>query len=258
MSRVRLDHLLVERGLVDSRERGQRLIMAGEVLVNDQIADKPGTLVGSDAVIRIKEPLPYVSRGGLKLAAALDQFPIAVTDAICADVGASTGGFSDCLLQRGAARVYAIDVGYGQLDWKVRSNTRVTVLDRTNARYLESLPEPIDLATIDTSFISLRLIFPAVLKWLKAEADCVALIKPQFEAGRERIGKGGVVRDPAVHVDVLHTILRAATELDLQPIDLIRSPIQGPAGNIEFLVWLRRGLTDRRPLVDDLIQVAMR
>ena len=244
--------------MVDSRERGQRLIMAGEVLVNDQIADKPGTLVGPDALIRIKEPLPYVSRGGLKLAAALDRFPICVTGAICADVGASTGGFADCLLQRGAVRVYAIDVGYGQLDWKVRSDARVTVLDRTNARYLESLPEPIELVTIDTSFISLRLIFPAVLKWLKAEANGVALIKPQFEAGRDRVGKGGVVRDPAVHVEVLHAILRAAVELDLQPIDLIRSPIQGPAGNIEFLVWLHRGVTDHKPLIDDLIQVAMR
>ena len=255
---MRLDHLLVERGLVDSRERGQRLIMAGEVLVNDQIADKPGTLVRPDVHIRIKEPLPYVSRGGLKLAAALDRFPIIVAGTICADVGASTGGFSDCLLQRGAARLYAIDVGYGQLDWKVRSDARVIVLDRTNARYLETLPEPIDLATIDTSFISLRLIFPAVLKWLKVEANCVALIKPQFEAGRERVGKGGVVRDPAVHVDVLHTLLLAAAELGLQPIDLIRSPIQGPAGNIEFLVWLRRGLTDHGPPIDDLIQAAMR
>ena len=195
MTKVRLDQLLVQRNLVESRERAQRLIMAGEVLVNDRVADKPGMSIAVDAAIRIKEPLPYVSRGGLKLAAALDRFPIPIERVVCADVGASTGGFTDCLLQRGAARVYAIDVGYGQLDWKLRNDPRVVVMDRTNARYLESLPEPIRVATIDASFISLRLILPAVLQWLCPDAHIVALIKPQFEAGRERVGKGGVVRD---------------------------------------------------------------
>lgn len=239
MPKIRLDQLLVERGLVESREKSQRLIMAGEVLVNDQVADKPGAQVKPDVVVRIKEPLPYVSRGGLKLAAALDRFPIPIEHAVCADVGASTGGFTDCLLQRGAAKVYAIDVGYGQLDWKIRSDPRVIVMDRTNARYVDALPESIDLTVIDASFISLRLILPSVLKWVKSSAQIVALIKPQFEAGRERVGKGGVVRDTAIHVEVLRSIWTAASELGFSPIDLIQSPIAGPAGNIEFLIWLR-------------------
>ena len=228
--------------------------MAGQVFVNDQPADKPGMLVAPDAAVRIKESLPYVSRGGLKLAAALDRFPIPVAGAICADVGASTGGFSDCLLQRGAAKVYAIDVGYGQLAWKIRSNPRAVPLDRTNARYLESLPEPIDLVTIDVSFISLRLILPAVTKWLRPEAHVVALIKPQFEAGRERVGRGGVVRDRAVHADVLRSVFQAAGDDGLIPIDLIRSPIEGPAGNVEFLAWLRRAVIQHRPSVDELLR----
>jgi 23S rRNA (cytidine1920-2'-O)/16S rRNA (cytidine1409-2'-O)-methyltransferase len=234
-----LDQLLVERGLVDSRERGRRLIMAGEVLVDDQVADKPGMPIAADANVRIKAQLPFVSRGGLKLAAALDRFPIPIEPAVCADVGASTGGFTDCLLQHGAGKVYAIDVGYGQLAWKLRSDPKVVVLDRTNARYLETLPESIDVCTIDAAFISLRLILPAVVKWLKPAAHIIALIKPQFEAGRDRVGKGGVVRDPIVHAEVLRSILNFAYEIELVPIDLIRSPIEGPAGNVEFLVWLR-------------------
>jgi 23S rRNA (cytidine1920-2'-O)/16S rRNA (cytidine1409-2'-O)-methyltransferase len=252
--KVRLDQLLVQRNLVDSREKAQRLIMAGEVLVNDRVADKPGMPISAEATIRIKEPLPYVSRGGLKLAAALDRFPIPIAHAICADVGASTGGFTDCLLQRGAAKVYAIDVGYGQLDWKLRGDPRVVVMDRTNARYVESLPEPIGLAVIDTSFISLRLILPAVLKWLLVGAHVVALIKPQFEAGRDRVGKGGVVRDPLVHADVLRSIVQSARELGYSSIDLIRSPIAGPAGNVEFLIWLRPGAHEPAQPIDELIQ----
>ena len=256
MPKIRLDQLLVERGRVDSREKGQRLIMAGEVLVNDQVADKPGAQVKPDVTVRIKEQLPYVSRGGLKLAAALDRFPIPIEHAVCADVGASTGGFTDCLLQRGAARVYAIDVGYGQLDWKIQSDPRVVVMDRTNARYVDALPELIDVAVVDASFISLRLILPSVLKWLKPGAHGVALIKPQFEAGRERVGKGGVVRDGEVHAEVLRSIWQAAAELGFSPIDLIRSPIAGPAGNIEFRIWLRAASTDPieppRP-IDDLL-----
>ncbi len=240
MKKVRLDQLLVERGLVESRERGQRLIMAGEVLVDDRLADKPGMFVAPDVPVRVKEPLPFASRGGLKLAAALDRFPVPIQDAICADVGASTGGFTDCLLQRGAARVYAIDVGYGQLDWKLRSDPRVVVMDRTNARHLAALPQPINVATIDVSFISLRLILPAVLKWLQPDAHVVALIKPQFEAGRERVGKGGVVRDPAIHAEVIRSVWQSAIEIGFSPIDVLRSPIEGPAGNVEFLIWLRR------------------
>ncbi len=256
MPKIRLDQLLVERGLVASREKSQRLIMAGEVLVNDQVADKPGAQVKPDVVVRIKEPLPYVSRGGLKLAAALDRFPIPIEHAVCADVGASTGGFTDCLLQRGAAKVYAIDVGYGQLDWKIRSDPRVVVMDRTNARYVDALPELIDLAVIDASFISLRLILPSVLKWLKLDAQVIALIKPQFEAGRERVGKGGVVRDTEVHAEVLRSIWHAANDLGFKPLDLIQSPISGPAGNIEFLIWL--SVAPNNPIeppgpIDDLL-----
>jgi 23S rRNA (cytidine1920-2'-O)/16S rRNA (cytidine1409-2'-O)-methyltransferase len=237
--KMRLDQVLVDRGLVDSREKGQRLIMAGEVLVNDRVADKAGMPIALDASIQIKEPLPYVSRGGLKLAAALDRFSVPVVDVVCADVGASTGGFTDCLLQRGAAKVYAIDVGYGQLDWKLRRDPRVVVMDRVNARYVEALPEPIGLAVIDASFISLRLILLAVLKWLRVDAHVVALIKPQFEAGRDKVGKGGVVRAAEVHAEVLRSIWTEATTLGFSPIDLIRSPVRGPAGNIEFLIWLR-------------------
>jgi 23S rRNA (cytidine1920-2'-O)/16S rRNA (cytidine1409-2'-O)-methyltransferase len=254
VSRIRLDQLLVERGLVDSRERGRRLIMAGEVLVDDQVADKPGMPIAADADIRIKEQLPFVSRGGFKLAAALDRFPIPIARSICADVGASTGGFTDCLLQHDASKVYAIDVGYGQLAWKLQSDPRVVVLDRTNARYLETLPESIDVCTIDAAFISLRLILPAVLKWLKPDAHIVALIKPQFEAGRDRVGKGGVVRDPIVHADVLKSILTFGREINLAPIDLIRSPIEGPAGNIEFLVWLRNAPVSEQIPIDQLIE----
>jgi 23S rRNA (cytidine1920-2'-O)/16S rRNA (cytidine1409-2'-O)-methyltransferase len=257
VAKVRLDLLLVQRNLVESRERAQRLIMAGEVLVNDRVADKPGMPIAADAAIRIKEPLPYVSRGGLKLATALDRFPIPIEGVVCADVGASTGGFTDCLLQRGAAKVYAIDVGYGQLDWKLRRDPRVVVMDRTNARHVESLPEPIGLAVVDASFISLRLILPAVLKWLQVEAHIVVLIKPQFEAGRERVGKGGVVRDPQVHAAVLHSITQSAREMGCSPIDLIRSPIEGPAGNVEFLMWLKPGRHDPVQPIDDLIQTIL-
>ncbi len=254
MAKIRLDQLWVQRGLVDSRERGQRLIMAGEVLVNDRLADKPGQPIDPAAVIRIKEALPYVSRGGLKLAAALDRFPILIKQAVCADVGASTGGFTDCLLQRGAAKVYAIDVGYGQLNWKLRNDPRVVVMERTNARHVETLPEPIAVATIDASFISLRLILPAVIQWLRADAHVVALIKPQFEAGREKVGKGGVVRDPVVHAEVLRTMWRAVRELGFSPIDLVRSPVEGPAGNIEFLIWLRPGVFASVHTLDECIE----
>jgi 23S rRNA (cytidine1920-2'-O)/16S rRNA (cytidine1409-2'-O)-methyltransferase len=237
--RQRLDLLLVQRGLADSQQRAQSLIMAGKVAVDQQIVDKPGTQVPVGIEVTVAGNLPYVSRGGVKLAAALDAFALGVGGFTVADVGASTGGFTDCLLQRGAARVYAIDVGYGQLAWKLRQDPRVEVMDRTNARYLEHLPEPVDLATIDVSFISLRLILPAVIGWLRPGGGVVALIKPQFEAGREQVGKGGVVRDPAVHRAVLESVTGwgAANDLDLR--GLIRSPITGPAGNVEFLAhWL--------------------
>jgi 23S rRNA (cytidine1920-2'-O)/16S rRNA (cytidine1409-2'-O)-methyltransferase len=232
----RLDLLLVERGLADSCERAQRLIMAGQVAVDERRVDKPGKQVPVAAQVTVKGSPPYVSRGGLKLAAALDAFELDASGWTVADVGASTGGFTDCLLQRGAAQVYAIDVGYGQLAWKLRQDPRVVVLDRTNARYLESLPEPVDLATIDVSFISLTLILPAVMGWLRAGGQIVALIKPQFEARRKQVGKGGVVRDTAIHRSVLDGITSWAESQGLGLMGLIRSPITGPAGNVEFLV----------------------
>ncbi|MDX1614445.1 MAG: TlyA family RNA methyltransferase [Candidatus Promineifilaceae bacterium] len=237
--KVRLDKLLLDRGLVKSRNRGQRLIMAGEVLVGGHRAVKPSELVNVDANIEIVTPLPYVSRGGLKLAAALETFEIAVEDCVCADVGACTGGFSDVMLQRGARRVYAIDVGYGQLDWKLRQDPRIVIMERTNARYLESLPEPIHFVGVDVSFISLRIVLPAVRKWLALSADIVALVKPQFEAGPANVGAGGVVRDPDVHQQVLREILDWSKENGLWPVGLIESPVKGASGNREFLIRLR-------------------
>ncbi len=238
----RLDLLLVERGLAESREQARRLIMAGEVLVNDEVNDKPGKSVPLEASLRVRNPLPYVSRGGLKLAAALDEFQIDVTNVTAVDVGASTGGFTDCLLQRNVARVYAVDVGYGQLAWKLRTDARVVVIERTNIRYLEQLPEGVlvDLAVIDASFISLALVLPATLRLLTPDAQVVALIKPQFEAGKAQVGKGGVVRDKAVHRRVLEEVLNLAGALGLNIGGLTVSPAPGPAGNIEFLVWLQR------------------
>jgi 23S rRNA (cytidine1920-2'-O)/16S rRNA (cytidine1409-2'-O)-methyltransferase len=242
VGKERLDVLLVTRGLAESRNAAQKLILAGEVFIGENRADKPGMPVATDVPIHIRRGLPYASRGGLKLEAALDGFALDVSDLTCADVGASTGGFTDCLLQRGAARVYAIDVGYGQIDWKLRRDPRVVVMERTNARYLESLQEPIDLATIDASFISLTLILPKVYGWLKPDGQVVTLVKPQFEAGRDQVGKGGVVRDPAIHADVLRHVLTWANAQGLTPLGTIRSPITGPAGNVEFLAHLKRGL----------------
>lgn len=237
-NKERLDILLVERRLAESRNRAQQLIRAGQVLVNDRVHDKPGMEVPADAAIRIRERLSFVSRGGLKLAAALDAFAIDVTGVVAADVGASTGGFTDCLLQRGAAKVYAIDVGYGQLAWSLRQDERVVVMERTNVRYLDELPELVDLATIDVSFISLRFILPKVVGWLAPAGHIIPLIKPQFEAGREDVGKGGIVRAPDVHRRVLREILSFAEGQGLRLRGLIPSPITGADGNVEFLAWL--------------------
>lgn len=239
MSKTRLDQLLVTRGLAESREQAQRLILAGAVLVGDVPAAKPGQQVDPDADLRLRQSLRYVSRGGEKLEAALDGFGIDPSGSVCADVGASTGGFTDVLLQHGAASVYAIDVGYGQLHWKLQSDPRVVVMDRTNARFVASLPEPVALATIDASFISLRLLLPVVRGWLGPHGQIVALVKPQFEAGREYIGKGGVIRDPKVHRRVLSDLLAWTENEDLGPQGLIPSPLLGPKGNREFLLWLR-------------------
>lgn len=248
-----MDVLLVERDLVESREQGKRLIMAGQVLVNGQVVDKPGMQVASGADIRLRAKLPYVSRGGLKLEAALDSFAVPVADVVAADVGASTGGFTDCLLQRGARKVYAIDVGYGQLAWRLRQDPRVVVMERMNVRYLESLPEPIDLATVDVSFISLELVLPSVIGWLKPAGDIIVLIKPQFEAGRAEVGKGGVVKDPEVHRAVLRRILGWVLDHGLAVRGLIASPLKGPAGNVECLAHLSKGREETSIEIEEVI-----
>ncbi len=238
----RLDLVLVARGLAESRSQAQRLIMAGQVRVNGQVAHKPGQPVPADADVTVARPPRFVSRGGEKLAAALDAFPIAVAGRVCADVGASTGGFTDCLLQRGAARVYALDVGKGQLHWKLRNDPRVVVMEETNARHVERLPEAVTLVTIDASFISLRVLLPVVRGWFPktpATGEVVALIKPQFEAGRREAARGrGVIRDPAVHRRVLHEVLGFAQAQGYAARGLIPSPVRGPKGNVEFLAWL--------------------
>jgi 23S rRNA (cytidine1920-2'-O)/16S rRNA (cytidine1409-2'-O)-methyltransferase len=273
--KIRLDQLLVQRGLAETRSKAQALIMAGAVRVAGAAGAKAGELVPGDAQIEVAGALPYASRGGYKLAHALDTFSLSPAGLIAVDVGASTGGFTDVLLQRGAARVYAVDVGYGLLDWRLRQDARVVVVERTNIRYLEALPpaenrEPrtenrqgdqetrrpgdqeteqsaicnlqsailAQCATIDVSFISLRLALPALRRLIRPEAWVVALIKPQFEAGAEQVGKGGVVRDPAVHAAVLREVLAFAARIGLPPHGLARSPITGPAGNVEFLAWV--------------------
>ena len=241
VKRVRLDALLVTRGLVENRSRAGALILAGHVRVGDTVPTKAGTPVTEDADVSLIVPPRFVSRGGEKLDHALTRFALDVTGNVAADLGASTGGFTDCLLQQGAARVYAVDVGYGELSYRLRLDARVVVMDRTNARYLEALPEPADIAVMDLSFISLALVLPAALRVTKPEAAIVALIKPQFEAGRRAVGKGGVVRDPATHRAVLQSVLAAAGALGLRPLGLTASPLKGPAGNVEFLGYWRRG-----------------
>ena len=244
----RLDLELVARGLAVSRQQAQQLIRAGRVRSGDRLLDKPGTEVAAELVLEVQQPPRFVSRGGEKLARALEAFPIPVAGRVCLDGGISTGGFSDCLLQQGAARVYGIDVGYGQTAWSLRSDPRVVLRERTNLRHLtpEALygpedPRP-DLAVADVSFISLALVLPALLGLLVAEgpADLVLLVKPQFEVGKARVGKGGVVRDPAAHVDAIAGVMTAAGQLGLEPWGLVASPITGPAGNHEYLLWLRR------------------
>jgi 23S rRNA (cytidine1920-2'-O)/16S rRNA (cytidine1409-2'-O)-methyltransferase len=234
----RLDLLLVERGLAGTRSLAQRLILAGRVRVDGEESIQPGKLLPPDARVELASPAPFVSRGGEKLAAALERFRISPRGKICADAGASTGGFTDCLLQNGAAKVYAVDVGKGILDWKLRNDPRVVVMEERNARYLETLPEPVDLLTADVSFISLKLLFPVFRGWMKEGAEAVVLIKPQFEAGRSKVGKGGVIKDPAVHRAVLEEVLRSAERAGFSAGGLTRSPLKGPAGNIEFLAHL--------------------
>ena len=239
--KTRLDLLLVERGLSPSRSKAAAMIMAGEVTVDGRITDKAGMSVASNAHIRLKDKPRFVSRGGIKLEAALTRFDIDVKEKICADVGASTGGFTDCLLQRGATRVYAIDVGAGILDYRLRVDPRVRLLENTNARYLAQLDEAMDIVAIDVSFISLRLILPTAKAWGAKASHIVALIKPQFEAGKADVGKKGIVTDPAVHRRVLNEISDFAKSQGFAIIDLMRSPIKGQKGNTEFFIWLTTG-----------------
>ncbi|MBQ8026217.1 MAG: TlyA family RNA methyltransferase [Oscillospiraceae bacterium] len=242
MKKVRLDQLVFDRGLTESRERAKTTIMSGVVFVNGQRVDKPGAPVAHDASVEIHgETLPFVSRGGYKLDKALKVFPVDPTGKVCIDCGASTGGFTDVLLRHGAARVYAVDVGYGQLAWKLRTDERVVNIERTNLRYISDaeIPEPLDLAVMDVSFISICLVLPAVQKLLKDWADLICLIKPQFEAGREAVGKKGVVRDPMVHKEVIQRILDFAASQSLRVEGLDYSPIKGPEGNIEYICHMK-------------------
>ncbi len=238
----RLDTALVERGLAPSREKAKALIMAGLVDINGLRELKPGRGVKAEDKITLRggNILPFVSRGGAKLQKAVDAFGLRLAGSVCMDVGASTGGFTDCMLQQGAAKVYAIDVGYGQLAWKLRSDERVVCLERTNFRYVTraQVPEPVGFASVDVSFISLRLIFPALFPLLSEAGQAVCLVKPQFEAGRERVGKKGVVRDPVVQAEVIEATAAAAMQAGFFPCGLTYSPIKGPEGNIEFLLWL--------------------
>ncbi len=254
MSKVRLDVLLVEKGLADSRAKAQALIMAGQVRIAGQVALKPSTTVQPDSALTVDTGPRFVSRGGEKLAGALEAFNLDVTGFVCADVGASTGGFTDCLLQRGAAKVYAIDVGKGILHWKLRNDSRVVVMEETNARFVESLPEKIDLATVDASFISLKVLLPVVRKWFtplsgsppifvenggRGRGAIVALIKPQFEAGKKDVSRGdGVIRDPQIHRQVLLDVLTFAQNEGFGVRGLVKSPLTGPKGNVEFLAWM--------------------
>ena len=243
MSKVRLDVLVTEQGGFSSRQRAQAVIMSGSVFVDGRRMDKPGMAVSPDAKIEIRgQEMPYVSRGGWKLEKAMRTWPVILEGKTCADIGASTGGFTDCMLQNGARRVYAVDVGYGQLDWKLRSDERVVCLERTNARYLtaQQIPDELDFASVDVSFISLRLILPAVYPLLKDGGEMVCLVKPQFEAGKEKVGKKGVVRDPAVHREVLNAFLHAVKDNHFTLLGITYSPIRGPEGNIEYLGYLRK------------------
>ena len=244
MAKLRLDVALTQRGLAESRQKAQALIMAGEVYVNGQKETKAGAPVKEEDALEVRgKALPYVSRGGLKLEKAMQVWPIDLKGAVCADIGASTGGFTDCMLQNGARLVYAVDVGYNQLDWRLRTHPQVVCMERTNARYLtrEQIPEELDFFSVDVSFISLNLILPALRPLLKEGGRGVCLIKPQFEAGREKVGKKGVIRDPQVHLEVLEHFLDHAARADFAVKDITFSPIKGPEGNIEYLGLLEAG-----------------
>ena len=276
MPKIRLDLLLVERGLAESRAKAQAMIMAGQVRVADQVTLKPATAISTDSVLTVDSGPRFVSRGGEKLDAALQAFGISVNGLVCADVGSSTGGFTDCLLQRGALKVYAMDVGKGILHWKLRNDPRVVVMEQTNARFVETLPEQIALATVDASFISLKILLPVVRRWLgfsplssldegkmkDERTGIVALIKPQFEAGKKDVSRGdGVIRDPEIHRQVLLDVLGFAQREGFAIRSLIKSPLLGPKGNIEFLVWLNQataemGIEDINPMVEQVLETS--
>lgn len=245
MKKIRLDQLVFDLGLAESKERAKTTVMSGLVFVNGQRADKPGMQVSPDVNVEVKgTALPYVSRGGLKLEKALKVFPIDVNGKVCIDCGASTGGFTDVLLKNGAAKVYSVDVGYGQLAWSLRNDERVVNMERTNIRYIssEQIPEPLDICVMDLSFISVKLVLPAVCVLLKDDAQLVCLIKPQFEAGREEVGKKGVVRDKAVHLSVIESVLSFAPTVGMTVMGLDFSPIKGPEGNREYLCYMKKGV----------------
>ena len=251
MAKLRLDVALTQRGLAESRQKAQALIMAGEVYVNGQKETKAGAPVKEEDALEVRgKALPYVSRGGLKLEKAMQVWPIDLKGAVCADIGASTGGFTDCMLQNGARLVYAVDVGYNQLDWRLRTHPQVVCMERTNARYLtaEQIPEPLDFFSVDVSFISLSLILPALRPLIREGGQAVCLVKPQFEAGKEKVGKHGVVRDPAVHLEVLERFLDHAAQSDFTVKDITFSPIKGPEGNIEYLGYLQAGPCPAEPV----------
>ncbi|MDD6436323.1 MAG: TlyA family RNA methyltransferase [Clostridiales bacterium] len=257
----RLDLLVVSKGLATSREKAKALIMAGQIFVNNQKEDKPGNLFPEDALIEVRgEKLRYVSRGGLKLEKAMKDFDIRLDGLVCTDVGSSTGGFTDCMLQNNASKVYAIDVGRGQLDWKLRNDPRVVVMEKTNIRYVtpDNFETPIDFSSIDVSFISLTKVLGVVYSYLTEEGRVAALIKPQFEAGREKVGKKGVVRDPKVHIEVINKVIDFAKETGFIPVSLTWSPIKGPEGNIEYLIYLSKSEkeTSCMPEVTGVVEAA--
>jgi len=246
VAKRRIDTLLVARGLVESREKARVMVMEGAVVADSRIIVKPSTLVDEDSEVRILESPQFVSRGGLKLEYALDQFQVDVHDIVAVDVGASTGGFTDCLLKRGVRKVYAVDVGYGQLDYRLRQDPRVVVMERVNARYAFTLPEPVDLATVDVSFISLEKVLPTLAKLVKPGGQMIVLVKPQFEAGRKQVSKGGLVKNPLTHANVMGRFISWVVERGFRLGGLIASPILGAEGNKEFLVLLWKGKQESR------------
>ena len=257
--KTRLDIYLVEHGYATSRERAKSIIMSGSVFVNNQRSDKAGDMIAEDAVVEVRGgELKYVSRGGLKLEKAIAEFDISLEDKICMDVGASTGGFTDCMLQNGAKKIYSVDVGYGQLAWKLRSSDKVVNLERTNIRYVtkEQVSDQLDFSSIDVAFISLKLVLPVVKELLKDDGTGVALIKPQFEAGREKVGKKGVVREPSTHIEVINNVLTFTRDMGLKVSAVTFSPIRGPEGNIEYLMYFSKNGEDNEINVEKIVEIS--